>query len=136
MRSISTVLSSLPKNGGAGQEEEDRRNFIFDSIVAETSLQEYLLEQLRFAEVRPGIRDCAEYIIGSLDGNGYLQGALADAAQSSGVTMEEAEEALSLVQSFEPTGIAARDLRECLLLQLHAKKKAGPPAGNPDPGTF
>ncbi len=115
-----------PEEWGSPSEEEDRRNYIFDSIVAETSLQEYLLEQLRFADVRPGIRECAEYIIGSLDGNGYFQGALADAAQSSGVGMPEAEEALALVQSFDPPGIAARDLRESLLLQLRDRKKHEP----------
>ncbi len=115
-----------PEEWDFPQEDEDRRNFIFDSIVAETSLQEYLLEQLRFADVSPGIRSCAEYIIGSLDGNGYLQGALADAAQASGIGMTEAEEALALVQSFDPPGIAARDLRESLLLQLRARQKDDP----------
>ncbi len=115
-----------PEDWDSPQEDEERRNYIFDSIVAETSLQEYLLEQLRFADVKPGIRSCAEYIIGSLDGNGYLQGALADAAQSSGTDMNGAEEALALVQSFDPPGIAARDLRESLLLQLHARQKHDP----------
>lgn len=98
-------------------EAERRRQFMFDSITAETSLQETLLEQLRFADVPEKVRACAEYVIGSLDENGYFQGTLADAAQAAGADLSEAEEALKLVQSFDPPGIAARDLTECLLLQ-------------------
>ena len=103
--------------GTDGDEEERKRQFMFDSIVAETSLQETLMEQLRFAEVPEKIRLCAEYVIGSLDENGYFQGTLPDAAQSADSSLADAEDALRLVQSFDPPGIAARDLKECLLLQ-------------------
>ena len=104
-----------PETGG--DEAERRRQFLFDSITAETSLQEALLDQLRFADAPGKIRACAEYVIGSLDENGYFQGTLADAAQAAGADMDEAQAALQLVQSFDPPGIAARDLKECLLLQ-------------------
>ena len=107
--------SEEPETGN--DEAERRRQFLFDSITAETSLQETLLEQLRFADAPEKIRACAEYVIGSLDENGYFQGTLADAAQAAGADMNEAQSALELVQSFEPPGIAARDLKECLLLQ-------------------
>ena len=103
--------------GKSSEDAENRRQFMFDSIVAETSLQESLMEQLRFAEVPSSIRNCAEYVIGSLDEKGYFRGTLPDAAQSASASMEEAETALKLVQSFDPPGIAARDLKECLLLQ-------------------
>ena len=103
--------------GGTSEDAESRRQFLFDSVVAETSLQDALLEQLRFAEVPEKVRLCAEYVIGSLDENGYFQGTLPDAAQAAAASMSEAEDALKLVQSFDPPGIAARDLRECLLLQ-------------------
>ena len=98
-------------------EAEKKRQFMFDSIAAETSLQEAMLEQLRFAEVPPAVNACAEYVIGSLDENGWFQGTLPDAAQAAGASLKDAEQALSLVQSFDPPGIAARDLKECLLLQ-------------------
>ena len=107
--------SGEPETGN--DEAERRRQFLFDSITAETSLQETLMEQLRFADAPEKIRACAEYVIGSLDENGYFQGTLADAAQSAGAGMNEAQSALDLVQSFDPPGIAARDLKECLLLQ-------------------
>ena len=102
---------------------ESKRQFLFDSVVAETSLQDALLEQLRFAEVPAKVRQCAEYVIGSLDENGYFQGTLPDAAQAADASMSEAEESLKLVQSFDPPGIAARDLRECLLLQTARRQE-------------
>ena len=114
-------LDRVLESGDPGEYSDDadsRRQFMFDSIVAETSLQETLLEQLRFAEVPDRLRSCAEYVIGSLDENGYFRGTLPDAAQAAAASMEEAEKALKLVQSFDPPGIAARDLRECLLLQV------------------
>lgn len=98
-------------------EIERKRQFMFDSLASETSLQEAMLEQLRFADAPEKVRACAEYVIGSLDENGWFKGTLPDAAQSAGATLQEAEEALKLVQSFDPPGIAARDLKECLLLQ-------------------
>ena len=110
-------LLEADESGPYSDEAESRRQYLFDSIVAETSLQEALLEQLRFAEVSGKVRACAEYVIGSLDENGYFQGTLPDAAQAAAASLEEAEQAMHLVQSFDPPGIAARDLKECLLLQ-------------------
>lgn len=110
----------------ADDETEKKRQFMFDSIEAETSLQEAMLEQLRFADVSPSVRACAEYVIGSLDENGWFQGTLPDAAQAAGASMQDAEQALTLVQSFDPPGIAARDLKECLLLQAARSSDPSP----------
>lgn len=112
--------------GTASDDAEKKRQFMFDSIEAETSLQEAMLEQLRFADVTPAVRSCAEYVIGSLDENGWFQGTLPDAAQAAGSSIQEAEQALSLVQSFDPPGIAARDLKECLLLQAARSPRRSP----------
>ncbi len=116
-------LLSAGEPGSEPDEAENRRQYVFDSIIAEPSLQENLLEQLRFADVSPAVRRCAVYVIGSLDGNGYFRGTLPDAAQAGSASMEDAEAALKLVQSFDPPGIAARDLKECLLLQAGRKEK-------------
>ncbi|MBE6373281.1 MAG: RNA polymerase factor sigma-54 [Lentisphaerae bacterium] len=105
---------------------EKKRQFMFDSIAAETSLQEAMLDQLRFADVSPAVRSCAEYVIGSLDENGWFRGTLPDAAQAAGSSLQEAEQALTLVQSFDPPGIAARDLKECLLLQAARASGSSP----------
>ena len=112
--------------GEYSSEEEERRNYLFNSIAAETSLQEYLLDQLRFADVTEQTAQAAEYIIGCLDEAGYLKTPLAEIAQSVNCTTETAEQALTLVQSFEPPGIAARDLKECLLLQLRMSSDSDP----------
>ncbi len=61
-----------------------------------------------------------EQIVGSIDSSGYLRTPLAEIAQGSFATLPAAERALALVQGFTPAGVGARDLRECLLLQLRA----------------
>lgn len=116
---------------------EKNRAYFFDSLQQESSPEQQLLDQLAFSSVPEKVRLCAEYIIGSLHPNGYFMppsaedpsgpgGTLPDAAQSADATLEEAREALALVQSFDPPGIAARDLKECLLLQIRRKEKADP----------
>ena len=122
-------LDRMLDSGGQGTDSDDtekKRQFMFDSIAAETSLQETMLEQLRFADVSPAVRSCAEYVIGSLDENGWFRGTLPDAAQAAGSSLQEAEQALTLVQSFDPPGIAARDLKECLLLQAARASGSSP----------
>jgi RNA polymerase sigma-54 factor len=81
------------------------------------SLSDFLLEQLTKCDVRPEVRDLAENIISALDADGYFRRPVSVcAAHYCGAKLEH--EALSLVQSLEPQGIAARSLAECLLLQL------------------
>ncbi len=87
-------------------------------ISSETSLQEHLLFQLHTSVINSTTGLLGEYIIGSLDENGYFRGEIADHARSLGVEEDELIKVLKLVQSFEPPGIAARNLQECLLLQI------------------
>jgi len=91
------------------QEEEEKRQFMFDSLVAGTSLQENLLEQ---------IRQIGEMIVGNIDDYGYLQSSVDELAFATNIRPESILEVLKVIQSFHPTGVGARDLRECLLLQL------------------
>lgn len=100
------------------EEEEERRQFMFDSLKAGTSLQEHLLEQVRLSELDEKQRAIAEWIVGNVDERGYLQSRLEEIAFSAGVPVEQVAEVLRVVQTFNPPGVAARDLRECLLLQL------------------
>lgn len=106
------------------EEDDEKRQHFFDSIVEEPSLQEQLLEQLRFADVSPEVHKIAEIIIGSIDDSGYLRSHLADIATTSESDMKDVESALKLVQSFDPPGIGARNLRECLLIQLERKSSS------------
>jgi RNA polymerase sigma-54 factor len=100
------------------QEDEEKRQFMFDSLVAGTSLQEDLLEQLRLCELSPDLHPIAEMIIGNIDEKGYLQVAIEELAQTTNIAPAAIIEVLKVIQSFDPPGVGARDLRECLLLQL------------------
>jgi RNA polymerase sigma-54 factor len=84
------------------------------------SLQDYLHDQLGWFELEPGLRAMADRIIYNLDSNGYLQGRLEDllGPDAGPEELDLAQRALALVQKLDPPGVGARDLRECLLLQL------------------
>jgi len=100
------------------QEEEERRQYMFDSLVAGTSLQENMLEQVRLSELNGDQRQVAEMIIGNVDDNGYLQAGVDELAFSTNIPADKILEVLKVIQTFHPPGVGARDLRECLLLQL------------------
>ena len=70
------------------------------------------------------VRKIAEAIIGNLDENGYLTATLDEIAATGNYSMEDVEEALAMVQEFDPPGVAARNLQECLLMQLKASRSA------------
>lgn len=98
--------------------DEERRQFMFDSLTTPPSLRIDLTEQLRLGEIPPALVEAAELIIGNLNDEGYLATPLGTLAQTSEVSEANLEAALRWVQALDPAGIAARDLRECLLLQL------------------
>lgn len=100
-------------------------------IKVETSFHEMVLNQLGMLELDERRYKIAEQIVGSLDDDGYLRRELSSIAddlafrQSLVVEEKEIEEIISQIQQFDPAGIAARDLRECLLLQLKRKTDEG-----------
>jgi RNA polymerase sigma-54 factor len=85
--------------------------------VQET-LQQNLIGQLNQSLLSASDRKAAELIIGNIDDNGFLQSTPEEMALNSGIPKEDFEKMLALIQSFYPSGAGARDLRECLLLQL------------------
>jgi RNA polymerase sigma-54 factor len=107
--------------GYKNREVEDSERPSFEAFLTRPpSLEDHLTWQLGLTEVKPRIAQIAEHIIGNLNEDGYLLLTMEELCQNTGCTPEEAEEALKVVQSFDPTGVAARDLRECLALQLAA----------------
>ena len=104
-------------------EDEERRQFMFDSLATGTSLQEHLMEQVRLSEVTDEQRPISEMLIGNIDDYGYLKASVEEMAFSTGGTPETITEVLKVIQSFYPPGVGARDLRECLLLQLERQGK-------------
>jgi RNA polymerase sigma-54 factor len=101
-----------------GQEDEERRQFFFDSIATQETLQQHLLDQLNTADVDLPEREAAELIIGNIDDTGFLPVSVEEIASTSGRSLHEVQTALKLVQTFHPVGVGARDLRDCLLIQL------------------
>jgi len=108
--------TNLPMRQSA--EDEEKRQFMFDSLVAGTSLQENLMEQVRMSEVSDAQRPIAEMIIGNIDEYGYLKTSVDELAFSTGVAPNQILDVLKIIQTFHPPGVGARDLRECLMLQL------------------
>ncbi len=102
----------------ASQEDEERRQFMFDSLVAGQSLQEMLLEQVRDSNLSPEQLALAEMIVGNIDERGWLASSIEELAAATGVPLEKFAAALAVVQGFQPPGVGARDLGECLKLQL------------------
>jgi RNA polymerase sigma-54 factor len=105
------------------QEQSDRAHDLMANVADRPdSLQEYLLHQLGELELEPPLRRMCEQIISSLSAanGGYLQSSLADLlpADADTTQLELAHKALKIVQGLDPPGVAARDLRECLMLQL------------------
>ena len=82
-----------------------------------------LLSQLRILGLKDKALEIAEYLIFEMDENGYIAAELDDAAADLSVDTEAIEKCLSVIQSMEPAGIGARDIRECLQLQLKRKDK-------------
>jgi RNA polymerase sigma-54 factor len=99
-------------------EDDERRQFFLDSIASQETLQQHLLDQLNVADVSPQQRRAAELIIGNIDDAGFLQSPLEEIAATSEMPLEDLQRMLDLVQTFHPVGVGARDLRDCLLIQL------------------
>src|SRR5437016_4066434 len=103
---------------GRSQEAEDKRQFFFDSIATQETLQQHLMGQLNQNVLNARDRKTAELIIGNIDDNGFLQTTPEEMALNTGIPKEDVATMLTLIQSFYPPGVGARDLRECLLIQL------------------
>jgi RNA polymerase sigma-54 factor len=89
-------------------------------LSTSSDLFDHLIWQLRLSRESENVRSVGEIIIGNIDENGYLKVTNEEIKEVSNADMETVERAVRLVQSFDPAGIAARDIRECLQLQLRA----------------
>ena len=89
------------------------------TLTKPTSLEEYVEWQLRLSTLEGQNRMIGRLIVGNLDEDGYLRVPLQEIAEEAKVSVESVEEVLRQVQTFDPPGVGARDLRECLLIQLN-----------------
>jgi RNA polymerase sigma-54 factor len=103
---------------GRSPEQEEQHQHFFDSIVQRESLQQHLLSQLDDTDLSAEDRKVAELLIGSFNDDGYLLTPIEELAINTGLPLEQLERVLHIVQTFHPVGVGARNLRECLLIQL------------------
>ncbi len=102
-------------------EDAERRQHFFDSVASETSLQEHLMRQAEMNDLSSGAAKAMAHLVGSLDDRGFLTVKAADVALQTGLALEAVQEAMIALKSFEPAGIGAENLAECLLAQLASK---------------
>jgi RNA polymerase sigma-54 factor len=106
---------------------EERDELPFENLGrSDTSLAEHLGEQLRLGTDDPDLLRIGEAIIGNLDEDGYLRADLEEIAKGMGATLAAVEAALKRIQAFDPPGVAARSVQECLRLQLTADAEPDP----------
>src|SRR6266404_4510666 len=89
-------------------------------LSSPVTLGDHLRSQLSVSVISDEIRNAAQSIIGNLDEDGYISASLDEIASAGEHKREEVDEALRVVQSLDPAGVGARDLRECMLLQIES----------------
>ena len=109
-------------NAGGAQpytsEDAERRQHFFDSLVATTSLQEHLMQQAELADLDEPTLAALRHLVGSLDDRGFLTQSPNDVALQTGLPLDAVKTALTLLKGFDPPGIGAQSLAECLMAQL------------------
>jgi len=106
------------------KDDAEKRQFMLDSMVQTESLQEHLLSQLNLSDLPEKDKQIGELIIGSFNDDGYLTTPIEELAVSTASDPHHVEDILAVVQDFHPTGVGARNLSECLLLQLERLGKS------------
>jgi RNA polymerase sigma-54 factor len=101
--------------------EDKKREFIEGTVSRDETLKGYLLQQVQLLDIEDSEHELVEWLIGYIDENGYLSVNLEDIAGDSNIPVDKLEKALSIIQSLDPPGIGARNIQECLLIQLKVK---------------
>ncbi|MGI9592916.1 MAG: RNA polymerase factor sigma-54, partial [Myxococcota bacterium] len=114
-------LESNPHTGLREARGEDDRPSIDATLTRRATLTEHLLWQLQMADLTEEERWAAQFIVGNLDERGFLGSSVEEIVRASGIAEEVVAGALVKVQGLDPTGVAARDLRQCLTIQVEAR---------------
>ncbi|MBI3785642.1 MAG: RNA polymerase factor sigma-54 [Deltaproteobacteria bacterium] len=109
--------------GASNDSDDEKRPTIENTMVRSSSLTEHLIWQLRMAGVNPIEESIAAIMIGNMDKDGYVHVDVEDVAFQTGQDYDLVDGVLRRIQDLDPPGVGARDLRECLLLQLRAEGK-------------
>jgi len=95
-------------------------------VSAETTLADHLARQLSLAPMEPPQRMIGQYLINLVDEAGYVRGELETTAEKLGAPLKDVEAVLAVLQTFDPPGVGARDLAECLSIQLKDRDRYDP----------
>ncbi|MEE8185799.1 MAG: RNA polymerase factor sigma-54 [Thermodesulfobacteriota bacterium] len=123
--------SNRPQEFAFRGDNESDGNLIEKTLTNKTTLTDYLMWQLRMSDFTPKQKDIAAFLIGNIDEDGYLrvvedyaddatylEESLREISRSTGALVTDVDEVLKKVQQFDPPGVAARSLKECLLIQV------------------
>ncbi len=110
--------SDWPSGHGGSRTPADDLPSYEQTVATPTTLESHLLWQLRLSSEDEDENSIGLMLIGNLDDDGYLRASLDEVAEEAGVSVAKVDSVLSLIHTFDPVGVAARDLRECLLIQL------------------
>lgn len=110
---------------GRSVEAQERREFLFSSLTTPKSLPQHLLDQLTLCDLDEEDREVADAIVGNLNECGLLDVTVTELAGLTNTRPDRVERVLAEVQALDPVGVAARDMRECLLIQLERLGKRG-----------
>ncbi len=111
-------LVQTQRTRARNSEDEEKYAFMLDSVTAPTTLQEHLVQQLGLSSVDEDVHEAIEILIGMVDDRGFLASSIEEISLNERLPIQPLEEARELLQSFDPVGVGAVDLSECLLLQL------------------
>jgi len=112
--------------GKGGSTFEGEGDLLESRVAREKTLAEHLHDQLAVSGLSPSDAAVASVLIDAVDEGGYLRADLAEIAERLGCSLELLERVLGVIQGFEPTGVGARDVRECLMLQLMDRNRYDP----------
>ena len=108
---------------GSDLQIQERRDHFLNSLTQEESLQQHLIDQITLCDCDETTKENLVLLIGSLDENGYLNESPSNLSLQLNIPYPQFLEALDMLKTFNPAGIGAKDLQECLLIQLLRKQK-------------
>ncbi|MCQ9208485.1 MAG: hypothetical protein NG712_03815, partial [Omnitrophica bacterium] len=108
---------------GLDEDYRKKQDYRETLIISPPTLKEHLSKQLHISTKAGGGLKIGKLIIGNIDDNGYLRASLKEIAKAAKASRSQVREVLSLIQNFDPLGVGARNLKECLLIQLKTKNK-------------
>lgn len=104
--------------------DKEKKEYDYESFITSTlTLKDFLMEQLNLTILDDKEYIIGDYIIQNINENGYLVAGIDEIVEQTDSNIEEVEKVLVIIQTFEPLGVAARDLKECLFIQIKEKSE-------------